>query len=387
MDLDPGLHMLVSGWHPHCPVRPQQRSISDRPRLRWLVTLLTTVCWLALPATAYPQLHPSWQLLAIVYETTDFSYVDGTGISHRVIGTLTATDMARAEALLRQFADVDVPALTKGNMRPTMTVRRRPTLSTLSPISRSWWPSPPDIGADRDPAFDSIIVVWQTRGIDQLSGRVENLSEFGGLGFATTDGGVTQIYASTHVSGANLFGFSRNLLKHEWGHGILQYYAGTSPMPVVDNHIGPARPYVQCMTGTSYLLVDETDALPLPNSIYNNDDGFTHDYYSGTTATPDQPARCLGITPPQWQAGGPVTKTGGSPAPPPWMAPMTLKPPAGLRVVSVVSNILLGNTVTVSWDVASDSLRPTGYMLEGGIRRVAPRSLARAIAPAERWRS
>jgi hypothetical protein len=54
-------------------------------------------------------------------------------------------------------------------------------------------------------------------------------------------------------------------------------------------------------------MEDENEMFPIPNSIYNNESGFTHDYYSGTTATPDQPTRCLGITAAAWASGGPVS--------------------------------------------------------------------------------
>jgi hypothetical protein len=57
-----------------------------------------------------------------------------------------------------------------------------------------------------------------------------------------------------------------------------------------------------------------------------------------------------------------VAKTGGTPAPPPWVPPTTLNPPMDLRVISVV-----GNRVTISWTEPQDSLRPTGYVLEGGV--------------------
>ena len=85
---------------------------------------------------------------------------------------------------------------------------------------------------------------------------------------------------------------------------------GVSPKPTVDNHInGTTNQYVHCPTGELYILQDETDNNPIPNSIYNNYSGFTHDYYSGTTAKPEYPDQCLGITPTSWSFGGPVSKT------------------------------------------------------------------------------
>jgi hypothetical protein len=44
--------------------------------------------------------------------------------------------------------------------------------------------------------------------------------------------------------------------------------------------------------------------------VKNNETGFAYDYYSGKTATADQPSRCLGITPEAWALGGPVSHFG-----------------------------------------------------------------------------
>ena len=142
-----------------------------------------------------------------------------------------------------------------------------------------------------------------------MSGQEEALSiDYGGLGSLSS---TQQTYMVGAIFGGNAFGMSRNLLKHEWGHGILFYFdrIGASPRPIVNNHINDtSMRYVHCPTGQPYILRDETDNAPIPNSIYNNEESFTHDYYSGTTATPDQPQRCLGIGPAAWARGGPVTR-------------------------------------------------------------------------------
>jgi hypothetical protein len=123
--------------------------------------------------------------------------------------------------------------------------------------------------------------------------------------------GTGQTYAAIIVDAATWYGH-RNVFRHEWGHSILFFYEafGTAPTPAVDNHAfgTPETQYVHCPTGEPYILVDETPDNPIPNSIYNVDSGFTHDYYSGTTAVQDQPTRCLGITPVAWASGGPVTR-------------------------------------------------------------------------------
>jgi len=101
------------------------------------------------------------------------------------------------------------------------------------------------------------------------------------------------------------------VFKHEWGHSLLFYYdaVGGAPRPTINNH-AEATTYVHCMTGAFYEWVDESDANPIANSIYNNGSGFTHDYYSGTTALATDPLHCLGITPDAWALGGPVTMPG-----------------------------------------------------------------------------
>lgn len=119
-----------------------------------------------------------------------------------------------------------------------------------------------------------------------------------------------QMYTAIISDAVTSYGH-RNVLRHEWGHNILFFYDayGTAPKPTVDNHAWgtPETQYVHCPTGEPYILVDETPDDPIPNSIYNLESGFTHDYYSGTTAIQDQPTRCLGISPEAWASGGPVS--------------------------------------------------------------------------------
>lgn len=74
--------------------------------------------------------------------------------------------------------------------------------------------------------------------------------------------------------------------------------------------------YVHCPTGTGYVWEDETDAQPIPNSIYNDGSGFTHDYYSGTTAMAGTPTQCLGVTQRAWGYGGPLALAGAPPLTP-----------------------------------------------------------------------
>jgi hypothetical protein len=258
--------------------------------------------------------HPAWNVLVLIYERTDFSYTDGFG-THHLVGEIPAQQVAAAAANATQFVKTDIPALTSGNMIPKLTVNYAGTLGTLTPFGDAWWPSPADTAADRDVAFDSVIVIWQPTVVDQSTGEQRWIGNAAGLAPGM---GTGQTYAAIIIEAATLYGH-RNVFKHEWGHSILFYYdaAGTAPRPTVENHTTPGT-YVDCLTGQDYIWLDETDADPIPNSIYSNAGGFTHGYYSGTTALASDPLRsCLGITPLAWATGGPVSKPGTPDVPSP----------------------------------------------------------------------
>jgi len=251
--------------------------------------------------------HPSWRILVLIYGTTDLAYTDGAGARHRVVGEMTALEKEQSAESARRFVEQDIPALNSLNMIPRLTLRfpARP-LDRLTPLGAGWWPGPWDTAAERDPAFDSVIVIWRSWGTDQLTGRTEFIADAAGL---TLNMGGEPTYA-TLISDATTWYGHRNVLKHEFGHSLLYFFEaiGTTPLPTVTNH-AEATDYVNCRTGQFYLWIPETDSLlMIPNSIYSNDSGFTHDYYSGQTATADRPERCLGISPEAWAVGGPVSK-------------------------------------------------------------------------------
>ena len=249
--------------------------------------------------------HPRWKILALIYDRTDAVVTDTGGVRHHMVGGMTQAEVDRAALAVTQFSETDIPALTSGNMIPELTIRYpEHALTQLDPFGQGWWPSPANTLPDRDPAFDSVIVIWDPRVVDQYTGTRYWIGAAAGL---TAPMGVSQTYATIIVE-ATGYGH-RNVFKHEWGHSILFYFdaVGTAPKPTVTNH-SDVNQYVHWPTGVGYVWVDETNANPIPNSIYNNESGFTHDYYSGTTATADQPTRRLGITPEAWMLGGPVTK-------------------------------------------------------------------------------
>lgn len=260
--------------------------------------------------------QPRWKILVLIYDRTDAVVTDTAGVSHHMVAAMTPAEIERATLVATQFVETDIPALTSGNMIPELTIRYPDqALTRLDAYGQGWWPSPTNTARDRDAAFDSVIVIWDPRAVDQYTGiRYWMGGGAAGLGPSM---GAGQTYLTIIIE-ATGYGH-RNVFKHEWGHSILAYFdaTGATPKPAVTNHAN-INQYVHWPTGDSYVWVDETDANPIPNSIYNNESGFTHDYYSGTTATADQPTRRLGITPQAWMFGGPVTKPGlQSPGTPP----------------------------------------------------------------------
>lgn len=258
--------------------------------------------------------HPRWKILVLIYNKTDAVVTDTAGVRHHMVATMTPTDVERATLAATQFVETDIPALTSGNMIPELTIRYPDhALTQLDPYGQAWWPSARNTASDRDPAFDSVIVIWDPRVVDEYTGTRYWIGPGAGVAAGM---GASQTYCTIIIE-ATGYGH-RNVFKHEWGHSILFYFdsVGASPKPAVTNHSEIGQ-YVHWPTGDAYVWIDETDANLIPNSIYNNESGFTHDYYSGTTATADQPTRRLGVTPEAWMLGGPVTKPGVSSQPPP----------------------------------------------------------------------
>ena len=286
-----------------------------RTRFVCLLTLVVGLSAITVPAidggvAAAPGPTPSWKILVLIYEHTDFSFADGA-LSRRVVADLTAEETAFAASEAAAFVGRDIPTLDSHQMRPSLEIRYPGTITDLESFC-GWWPAPWRIAADLDPTFDSVIVIWDSTGTDVNSGQPYNLQDCAGL---TLPNGTGQTFSTLQIDGfpPNRF---RNTLKHEWGHSILFYYeaAGSAPTPSVDNHQPGA--YVHCGTGEGYVLVDETQDQPIRNSIYNNRSGFTHDYYSGTTALASDPDACLGITRAAWASGGPVATVRGRAASP-----------------------------------------------------------------------
>lgn len=253
--------------------------------------------------------NPSWKILTLIFHNTDFSYSDNAGAPHRLVASMTEQEKQRAEQKATLFAINDMPRLNSGQMIPEITIRHISTpLTELSPQPcNDYAPTAWDLGVYLESDYDAVIVIWDATGTDVNTGAPGSIA---GCAYSW-DMGMSQAYLT--IDSSWLYANDRNVFKHEFGHSLLFYYnaSGTAPKPSVDNHINDNdRRYVNCKTGQPYILQDETDDAPIPNSIYNNDSGFTHDYYSGLTAEAGTPTNCLGIHGPAWASGGPVTGPG-----------------------------------------------------------------------------
>lgn len=250
--------------------------------------------------------NPRWRVEVIVYSKVHMQWTDASG-AHDVSTEMTTGEIDLAISASKRFFEVDVPALNSGQMLPLLTISQKGTpLTRLAPPD-CYWPDPGSVAADLEIArYDASVVIWKDYGWDAIQRRFVSLACYGGLAWPR---GTGQTYASFLIK---MFSpDQRNVFKHEWGHSILFYYdsSGAAPRPAVNNHINNTNTrYVSCHSAQPYILVDDSDTNPIPNSIYYDLSGFTHDYYSGLTATPDQPDHCLGITPATWATGGPLTR-------------------------------------------------------------------------------
>lgn len=254
--------------------------------------------------------NPQWKILILIYRSTNVTYTDSTGQQHHLIAQLEEPETMRLAAAATRFVVTDIPALTSGFMQPLLTIRYpdQPLSALTSTPCNDYSPSPVDTLSERDQSFDSVIALYDGSGVDALNNN-QMLSVVGcayswPMGTEPTYAAIPSDFIGPNLRNTNVF-------KHEWGHSILSFFAaaGTAPQPDVNNHINDTDVrYVNCLTGDPYVLVDEDDDNLIPNSIYNNLSGFTHDYYSGQTATADQPTRCLGINQEAWRSGGPVTR-------------------------------------------------------------------------------
>jgi hypothetical protein len=319
--------------------------------------------------------HPSWKILVLIYDRTNAEVTDTAGVRRHMVATMSQAEVERAALTATHFVETDIPALTSGNMIPELTIRYPDhALTHLDPYGQGFWPSPANTASDRDRAFDSVIVIWDPRAVDQYTGTSHWIA--GGAAGLGPSMGAGQTYCTIIIE-ATGYGH-RNVFKHEWGHSILAYFdaIGASPKPSVSNHTD-GNQYVHWPTGDSYVWVDETDANPIPNSVYNNESGFTHDYYSGTVARAVEPARRLGITPEAWMFGGPVTKPGllAQPAP-------VITCSGDIFVASDPGTCSARVTIappTVS-DACDSNLTPTGIRSDG-LPLDAPYSCGQTIGP------
>ena len=291
------------------PLDEQAPRRSSPGTLRWafiaVATLVLSLCGLTVPAEAVTA-GPAWKIEVLIYPYTDITYT-AAGVSHRLVGSLMPDEMTNIKTSMGAFVDTDVPALSSGKQHPKLTVKtvNKPldATSLIPDGNGGWTPAPWTTRSDQDPGYDSYIAFWQSYGWDWGTSATDNIGHYGGL---TWPLGTAPTFSEITLSQLNYGG--HNVIKHEWGHAITSYYdaTGAAPKPMVDIHMPEAS--VNCKTGKGYVILDETASNPIPNSIFNNNSGFTHDYYSGLTAQASNPRHCIGITPTAWASGGPVTK-------------------------------------------------------------------------------
>jgi hypothetical protein len=293
-------------------------TVVPSPRLGFWGGLASGTAWyddLSLVPRVADVPHPRWKILVLVYPQTDVLLPDTNGVQRRLQGASAPAELAQATEQARLFVERDIPALTSGQMLPTLTVRQSTQpLRSLTPLwvgsqAAGWWPSQNDTLASDARDFDSVIVIWELRLRDVTTGAAVSLN----IGPVTPELGLAPTYASVPIEQAGLNG-QRNVFKQEWSHGALVYYQALQvlPQPMVIFNPGASQ-YVNCKTGQFYVWQSETEGQPIPNSIFNNGAGFTHDYLSGTVARAEAPSVCLGIGPQAWAWGGPVTHSGSQP--------------------------------------------------------------------------
>lgn len=110
-----------------------------------------------------------------------------------------------------------------------------------------YWPSRSVTAADRDPAFDSVIVIWQANGWDF---DTSSKSYIGGWTGGLTWAGADQSYTAAPI--ASVMDGTRNIFKHEWSHAAVGYYhaIGAAPEPFANPDQAGAE--VNCVTGKQY---------------------------------------------------------------------------------------------------------------------------------------
>ena len=263
-----------------------------------------------------PQLpHPSWKVLVLVYDETDTLITDTSGVQHHVRSDATPAELELVAEQAREFVLRDIPALSSGNMLPTLTVQHASHplnhLTVLAPTT-DWWPAWNDTADEVQGSYDSVIVIWDSRVRDITSGATFKL---GGPAVLNRVATVAPIYSTFDLTSAGLDG-SRNQFKQNWGSAAQIHYQAlqVQPLPAIDVNVNAAlTQYVNCKTGRRYLQQTEPTGQRIVNSIWNNDAGFFHDLYSGLVAQVQAPHTCLGLGPQVWAWGGPETHSGSKP--------------------------------------------------------------------------
>lgn len=268
----------------------------------------------------YTTKSPSWKILFLIVQKLDYTYTEiPSNTVRHVVGDMSSADQAIANDQFIKFATVALPALSSGMQTPTYEIRKIPVLQHTWTTSENnaannnnLFPRQNFLGANDDANFDAIILVYPKTGVDQNNNN--QIITYCKLGQTPNNrkGRTYATFPTNYLSVSNV-----NVFTHEFGHSITFYYYAVSPRCLGDNtnasnvhtfnHTGGngETRYVSFQTKEKYVLTDDDKVL---NSLYNYNNGFSHDYYSGFTADPAYPSVAIGVGQKQWNLGGPVSK-------------------------------------------------------------------------------
>ena len=243
----------------------------------------------------------------LIYRNTDFTYTSTSGSRRHVVTSMTQYEAEHAADEARKFVGKDIPPLHEFQHGPNGD-GALPRSGPYKPFTERRWMVAFTAGhlwRTLTLPLIQVIVIWDPRARDQNTGESIWIGSAAGLTPAMGTGQtyMTLIIEATGYGHRNVFKrelgtfHSRVLRRDRYGS---QTKSGESCECIRLRQLRHRR--LLC-------LIDETDLNPIPNSIYNDYSGFTHDYYSGTTARASEPTKCLGIGAYAWALGGPVSNS------------------------------------------------------------------------------
>lgn len=129
----------------------------------------------------------------------------------------TDADLVTARKVAAGFPAA-VTYVTDGMCKIDQTIKEVGPLTSLSPYSTSWWPSPSNTKQWFTPGVDAVVVLWDSD--EDIAGNPEGLTTYGGLGM-----GGKPAYATWAMPDGTEWWwldktFPQGAMVHEWGHGV-----------------------------------------------------------------------------------------------------------------------------------------------------------------------